>query len=250
MDDHGGRNRRADGGEVLRAGPLQVLLERDRLLLDPALVEKFPRDGQALGEGNFRAEGDLGQGALAVEGEQQFPLRGVEADVLRLAFVGGGAFENFGAGHGNNGWVKSGILGRGEAKHEVGVLLAPDQREDEKRRAAFRWIVGHGAEDARFGNLQVGAEALVDEMANGAGDVGDGVTAIVLRGAAAALRAVEVLEELLRGGEVDEALRLALQVEQAGVGEKTSDWNSMVGSRTTTSLPVILLRCASVTSMK
>jgi len=99
MQNRGGRHGGADGGDVARARPFQILVEGDRLFLDPSLVEKFTGRRQRFGEGNLRAQGDFGQAALAVEGQEKFPLRRMEADLAGFAFVGWGAFIDFRAGH-------------------------------------------------------------------------------------------------------------------------------------------------------
>ena len=86
-------------GNIARAHPFQILIEGDRLFRDPSLVEKFLGQRQRFGEGDLRAQGDFGKAALAVEDEEKFPLRRVEADLAGLAFVGWRAFIDFRAGH-------------------------------------------------------------------------------------------------------------------------------------------------------
>jgi len=99
MQHHGGGNGAADRGKIMRAGPFQILIEGNRLLFDPALIEKFLGQRQRFGEGGLGAKGDFGQGALAVKGEKKLPLRRMQADVAGLAFVSGRAFKDFCAGH-------------------------------------------------------------------------------------------------------------------------------------------------------
>jgi hypothetical protein len=41
MQNRGGRHGGAKGGNVARARPFQILVEGDRLFLDPSPVEKF-----------------------------------------------------------------------------------------------------------------------------------------------------------------------------------------------------------------
>ena len=54
------------------------------MFLDPSPVEKFLGLRHRFGEGGLRAQGDFGEGALAVVGEEKFPLRSMPLGLLKV----------------------------------------------------------------------------------------------------------------------------------------------------------------------